>query len=105
VLQYEVSVITCNRSTTTRSNQTMSTNTMDTRRMQGSLAAGSISRLTRRALVSTPVTRGFTTGLAPTGAIYANATTGPIKVGFVAWHRCYTPVMHHHRRPEEVASP
>jgi hypothetical protein len=83
----------------------MSTNTMDTRRTHSSLATGSTRRLTRRALVSTPVTRGCTTGFAPTGASYANAITGPIKVSFVAWHRYYTPAMHHHRRPEEVASP
>jgi hypothetical protein len=26
------------------------------------------------------------------------------KVAIVAWHRAYTPAMHHPRRPEEVAS-
>lgn len=65
--------------------------------------ATSTSWSARRACAGVYAT-AYATAFATPQATRTFATCVHTKVAIVAWHRAYTPAMHHLRRPEEVAS-
>ena len=74
----------------------MDSSTMATTPTNTSTATGTTRRSARRVCPSI-----FTA----VPATYGYATTAPTNVGIVTWFGKHTAAMHHHRRPEEVASP